>query len=926
MKIFVSSTVKDLGDLRDELYRRLKELGHTAWFSEKEDFPIHRHPDSMTNCLMVAEECDLFVVLLDKRAGLPYTEREGSPYPDLFGLTISEAEYRCARKKGKPVCIFVRNRVEHESAIYRQVKDKGQRESMRWYSDQAVYEFYDRLMHEKPHIPWRYTFDSLGEIIGPLNAIIGKVQSSYTLPVPPTPYIAHPYPMQRNFTGRVAERTMLTEWFANDPCPVCAYIAIGGMGKSALTWHWLHEDVLKKESKSPEGIIWWSFYDKEAGFERFLDHAIAYTSSGTTNPKGIPSSRDRMDALYTLLSQHHFLLVFDGVERVLRAYAGMGSPYQGDAVKEDERGDYRSCIDPNCGMFLQWLGTNRPRAKTLLTSRLFPRELDELEGCLRRDLDKMDKGDAVEFFRRQGVTGTRAEIEEVCEAYGYHPLSLRLLSGMIVHDMKYNGDIKAWTRHNPLPKLIPKEHNILELAYNSLDKKKQAFISKLAAFRNPMDYNALAIFNEFGSEEKFNEVLLELVDRGMLFRDEKHNKFDLHPIVRKYCYDRLTRKEKVHSQLIDYFAALPTPEKVESLDDLAPVIELYHHTVRAGKYDEAYSLFYDRLNVPLYYRLGLYQTFVELQRAFFKNGDYQKPLIQDKSKIARLYNDSANSYAILGQSRQAIPLFEMTIKLREKAGNKKNLAIGLVNLATQQFLIGELDAAESTLRRSIETCREIKDDFRESRGHQELSRVLTYRGKFEEFEQESSAATKLLDESAIHQRGTIFAYRSLRSLIMSNADEAMKAATKARELADIRKFEADIIRAEYLLGAAYLMNGNLPEAEQHLTEALTRDRKINLVELEPDILPEFAKLRFKEDRKKEALEKAEEALQIADRCEYRLKQADIHNFFAEFYLESKDTGKAKEHAETAKERAECGYKPAREKAAKLLKEMERKAK
>lgn len=114
MKIFVSSTVKDLGDLRDELYRRLKELGHTPWFSEKDDFPSNRHPDAMTNCLRVVEECDLFVVLLDKRAGLPYSKRDGSPYPELFGLTISEAEYRCAKKKGKPICIFIRKRAENE--------------------------------------------------------------------------------------------------------------------------------------------------------------------------------------------------------------------------------------------------------------------------------------------------------------------------------------------------------------------------------------------------------------------------------------------------------------------------------------------------------------------------------------------------------------------------------------------------------------------------------------------------------------------------------------------------------------------------------------------------------------------------------------------------------------------------------------------
>jgi hypothetical protein len=218
----------------------------------------------------------------------------------------------------------------------------------------------------------------------------------------------------------------------------------------------------------------------------------------------------------------------------LRAYYNLGSPYQGDEIKEDAKGDFRACIDPNFSLFLQWLAGGYPRSKTLLTTRLYPRELEDLEGCLRRDLKGLKKEDAVEFLCRQGVKGTRAEIEEACRAYGFHPLSLRLLSGMIVRDMKYNGYIRAWTRHNPLPKLIPKEHHILELAYNSLDEKKQRLISRISVFRSPMDYDAIAIFNDFDSEEEFNDALLEIVDRGLLFRDEKSGKLDMHPIVRRY--------------------------------------------------------------------------------------------------------------------------------------------------------------------------------------------------------------------------------------------------------------------------------------------------------------------------------------------------------------------------------------------------------
>lgn len=926
MKIFVSSTVKDLGDLRDELYRRLKDQGHTPWFSEKDNFPTSRHLDAMTNCLRVAEECDLFVVLLDKNAGLPYSKRDGSPYPELFGLTISEAEYRCARKKGKSICIFIRKRAENECALYRQIINEEQRKKLKLYSDPGVYEFYDRLMHEKPDVPWRYPFDSINEIIGPLNAVIGEVQAKSSvsyLPAPPQPFFIHVYPLQKNFTGRVAERTMLTEWLTKGRQPMLVLNAMGGMGKTSLSWYWVHEDVIKG-GLAPQGIIWFSFYEKESSFENFLNNAILYVTGGRIDPNKLQSIKEKKDVLHGVLYNNEYMLVFDGVERVLHAYYDLGSSYQGDEVKIDKKDEYRSFIDPNLCEFIKSLASGYPKTKTLLTSRLFPRELDELEGCIKKELLQLDNEDAVEFFKRQGVKGTRAEIQEVFRTYGSHPLLLRLLTGMIVHDLKYNGDIKAWTKYNPLSKLIPKGHNILELAYNSLDEKKQIFISKISAFRNPMDYNAILIFNDFGDDEKYNDGLNELVERGMLFRDEKTNKFDIHPVVRKYCYDRLGDREGVHSKLMDYFAVIPVPKKIESVDDLAPVIELYHHTVRAGKYDEARKLYYQRLWKELFYRFGAYQTEIELLRALFIDNEDKLPKLKDEYAQGWTLNELAMCYALSGQPRRAMFMFNMGIEIVEKLGYRENVAVGLINLAHMaQIEIGELDAVESNLKRSIEIFREMKYEYYKAVIHEELGRVLAYRGKFEESKNELAKSIKYWKENNDKQGICIVeAYCSARALFMNNANDALEHARKARELADAEKCERDIIRSEYLLGAAHFIKGNLPEGEEHLTEALIRGRKINLVEFEPDILLELAKLRFKQNHKPEALKSAQEALHIADRCEYRLKQANINNFLAEFYLDAGDLAKARQHGESAKERAGCGYVPALEKAEKLLKDID----
>lgn len=54
-------------------------------------------------------------------------------------------------------------------------------------------------------------------------------------------------------------------------------VAIGGMGKSALTWKWLN-DIAPLERTDRAGRLWWSFYESDATFENFVIRALAYVS------------------------------------------------------------------------------------------------------------------------------------------------------------------------------------------------------------------------------------------------------------------------------------------------------------------------------------------------------------------------------------------------------------------------------------------------------------------------------------------------------------------------------------------------------------------------------------------------------------------------------------------------------------------------
>lgn len=107
---------------------------------------------------------------------------------------------------------------------------------------------------------------------------------------------------------------------------------------------------------------------------------------------------------------------------------------------------------------------------------------------------------------------------------------------------------------------------------------------------------------------------------------------------------------------------------------------------------------------------------------------------------------SPGSYFMIGQSRRVVPLMDMQNSIQEKRGSKKNLAIGLGNVAKQQLVIGSLSEAERNLRRKIDLCREIADEANQAIGHEDLGRVLFYCGNLKAAQQELNLALSVYEK------------------------------------------------------------------------------------------------------------------------------------------------------------------------------------
>ena len=118
MRVFVSSTVYDLVDIRGELEQLLRELGISPVMSDRKlsDFNFALDANSIETCLLNVESSDAVIVVLDQRYGPPLGDY------GFDDVSATHLEYRRAKRHEKPIYFYVRDRLEAEYSIHRKSK------------------------------------------------------------------------------------------------------------------------------------------------------------------------------------------------------------------------------------------------------------------------------------------------------------------------------------------------------------------------------------------------------------------------------------------------------------------------------------------------------------------------------------------------------------------------------------------------------------------------------------------------------------------------------------------------------------------------------------------------------------------------------------------------------------------------------------
>lgn len=892
--VMISCTSKDLEDHR----KNAKEaVLRKTMFPLVMDDLVAGVKDPIDISLSLVNKAEIYVGIFAHRYGYIPDDLKRNPKR----LSMTELEYRRAVERDIPILIFVMDD-EHPSPPVGELKN---------FMEQSE-EGKTKLKAFKDEITIKHTasfFKSVGDLRSQLIqaldddelnekalAIAGELDSddedTDVIPRPPDLYSVPPYIQTGAFIGRARELTLLDTWTTSDD-PIMIVDAIGGQGKSALTWHWVQDRAVDFE-----GMMWWSFYERGATMASFMRHAIAYLEAGDPDdPKyRNMSHEDRKIRLIALLQSNRYLIVLDGLERILTAYHRLDKAQ----VRDDQvENDLRACTDPKDSDILYRLVGCKP-SKILISTRLVPRTLEGhggevIKGVGHEELKGLHPRDAESLFKADNITfkNTR-QLHSFLMQFGYHGLLLKMVAGRIKKDRQARGDFDKWYDgrgkqfdFTQMTIMQQRQSHILEYAMEGLDENYNKLLSRIAAFDDGVGFDTLEVVNPFESLDDFDQALTELEDRGLLQWDSQTDIYDLHPVVRGYAFANLTGDEKINTfnQIHDHFES-----QEYSLDNVNEVIQLqiplyiYRALIGAERLSDAGDFYYATLNDLLFYNLIAYPTVIQLLKPLFGDGLDKPPSLESQSDQSYFMNQMSVAYVNSGDSQPALHLLGQAFKISLDKHQTDNISTGFENYGAaagdNNQIYRMYQVATLRLGFSQVTSQHI------DKSYNDLFFSYMLRGNWED----ADSTWQKLEELKYYNGGLHQVYRA--QMMLAQGEDAEPMLEAGLKLAKAHPWPRAIMEAYGLYIIHFMQQDDLEQAVNYAEEAITLGRRSGSYQL-AQYLGRLARVRAKQGQFDEALSLIDEAGRGAV---VEFDEAELHNCATEVYRAMGEPTKATENA------------------------------
>jgi tetratricopeptide (TPR) repeat protein len=514
--VMLSSTFSDLVRHREAVIAAMTGLQLTP-LAQEFDAALS-DSDLIKASLDKVDKADAYVGLIGSR----YGQRPVCPVRNPEQLSLTELEFRRAVERGLSRCTFI---MGADHTLTRGDLDRSMAEGVDSHNKRDAF----IKVAKKERITAEFT--SPDDLKAKATTSFVALQKVFELKdaegaadTPPSPddnlpvappafhYVRKPYVEKQGFAGRAAELALIDRW-ATGSDAMLLFQAIGGMGKSMLTWHWLRTRAAGVRGDWA-GRLWYSFYEQGADLNGFCVQALAYIRHEP--PKTFRGRRtlDLGDELRRELDARPWLLILDGLERVLVAYNRAGKEHMTDeeaVVARDGMGldrEPRSCFRPEDDDVLGMLA-QASSSKLLASSRLTPTALTNatrqpIPGVTRVALEGLAQEDAEQVLRNASVRGDGWRIRHFLDdKFRCHPLSVGAVAGQVATFQEARYDFDRWVEHpkgGADPALIAKDlrgrqNHILAQAFGDLDDDAKALLGSIAMASIELAPDVLRILN-----------------------------------------------------------------------------------------------------------------------------------------------------------------------------------------------------------------------------------------------------------------------------------------------------------------------------------------------------------------------------------------------------------------------------------------------
>jgi hypothetical protein len=518
----VSSTFEDFKEHREALISAINGQGlHAIAMEHDSALPTGTVIDSS---LQKVHDGAAYVGIIGARYGNIPDSAEYNPE----GLSLTELEFREARDLGRPILLFIMG-PDHDVKQRDVEQDPEKKHKLEAFREEAKRSSVGSRVHRVYKV-----FNSLSEFEvaatqsvaelrrfldaqatpadWPLAGAASEPAAGDGIPASPTLYAEPRYIGSHAFVGRTAQLATLNDWAAPaEAHPVLLVEAIGGTGKSMLTWEWTTRHATETRNDWA-GLFWYSFYEKGAVMADFCRRALAYMTGQPLAAFEKKKQPELSELLAHQLQSRCWLLILDGLERVLVAYhrydAAQLVDEQAGRTDEIARRDPCNAIRPLDDDLLRQLAAASP-SKILITSRLVPRVLlnaanQPIPGVLYERLSGLRPADAEALLRTCGVHGDSAQMQDYLQRHcDCHPLVTGVVAGLINDYLPDRGHFDAWAGdpdhggqlNLAQLDLIQKRNHILTAALEALPDASRRLLSTLSLLPESFDYAIIAALN-----------------------------------------------------------------------------------------------------------------------------------------------------------------------------------------------------------------------------------------------------------------------------------------------------------------------------------------------------------------------------------------------------------------------------------------------